>query len=372
MKKNLAIAAIIPFLLLMGCKEKVKPGSAEVRRQAVAGVTVTMAKPSQVDEYYETSGTVKAKTTSLVASRVMGTVTSISTKEGDRVRAGQVLMTLDDRDMAQKVAAGEAGYNEALKAREAAAQNRSLADATYRRYKSLYDEKALTGQELDQVETQKKVADIEYERTREMVNRAKAGLAEAQVYHGFTRVTAPISGVVTEKKIESGSMAVPGVPVITVEDTSGMRVEVFADENLSGRIKAGMAADIILDAIGREAKGVITEVVPSVDPLSRTFLVKISATGTDLKSGLSAKVRIPVGRRQALLVPRSSIVERGQLTGVFTVDERGVISYRLIRLGKGYGGDVEILSGLNPKDRVITAGTEKAVDGGILEETKTK
>ena len=191
MKKHLAIAAILPLLLLTGCKEKVKPGSAEVRRQAVAGVMVTVAKPSQVDEYYETSGTVKAKTTSLVASRVMGTVTSISVKEGDRVRAGQVLMTLDDRDLAQKVAAGEAGYKEALKALEAATQNRSLADATYRRYKSLYDEKALTGQELDQVETQKKVADIEYERVQEMLKRAKAGLAEALVYHGFTSVTSP-------------------------------------------------------------------------------------------------------------------------------------------------------------------------------------
>jgi RND family efflux transporter MFP subunit len=192
------------------------------------------------------------------------------------------------------------------------------------------------------------------------------------VYHGFTRVTAPISGVVTEKKIESGSMAVPGVPVITVEDTSGMRVEVFADETLSGRLKAGMAADIILDAAGQEGKGVITEVVPSVDPLSRTFLVKISVTGMGLKSGVSAKVRIPVGRKEALLVPKTSVVERGQLTGVFAVDDRGVISYRLVRTGKGYGGDVEILSGLNPKDRVITAGTEKAVDGGILEEAKTK
>ena len=304
MKKHIAATTIL-LLLLAGCKEKVKPGSAEVRRQAVTGVGATVVKPSEVDEYYETTGTVKAGTTSLVASRVMGTVTSIKVKEGDRVRAGQVLMTLDDRDMAQKVAAGEAGYREALKALEAAAQNRSLAEATYRRYRSLYDEKALTRQELDQVETQKKVADIDYERILEMVNRAKAGLAEAQVYHGFTSITSPVSGVVTEKKLEAGSMAVPGVPVITVEDTSEMRVEAFADENLSGRLRTGMGAAIFIDATGQQTKGVITEVVPSLDPMTRTFLVKISTAGAGLKNGLSAKVRIPVGRKEVLLLPKS-------------------------------------------------------------------
>lgn len=339
-------------LLLAGCKEKVKPGTAEVKRQGVSGIMVTEVLPSRVDEYYETSGTVKAKTTSVVASRVMGTVTSLKVREGDRVNAGQVLMTLDDRDVAQKVMAGE-------KAVEAAKQNQSLMDITYQRYKRLHDEKALTQQDMDQIDTQKKVADIEYE-------RAKAGLAEAKVYHGFTRITAPFPGMVTEKKIDVGGMAVPGMPLLILEDTSSFRLEVNADEGLSGRLKTGMPVEVIIDSLSRKIEAKISEIVFAIDPLSRTFLVKVEIKGSGLRSGLYAKVKIPVGTKEAILLPKTAVVEKGQLTGVYTVDDKNVITYRLVRTGKKYKDNIEILSGINPKERVITGGIEKAVDGGVI------
>ena len=170
--------------------------------------------PSQVDEYYDTSGTVAAKTISVVASRVMGSVTSIQAKEGDRVNAGRVLLTIDDSDVTQRVKAANEGYKEAEKGLEAAKENRNLADITDQRYKKLFDEKALTGQELDQIETQQRVAEIDYQRAQSSVERARAGLNEAKVYHGFTRITSPVNGVVTEKKGEVGSMAVPGMPLL--------------------------------------------------------------------------------------------------------------------------------------------------------------
>ncbi len=352
--------------LLSGCKDKVKPGTAEVKRHVVTGVSVTDAGPLQVDEYYETSGTVKAKTASLISGRLMGTVTSFKVKEGDRVTAGQVLMTIDDRDSIQRVTAAEAGYKEALKALEAARQNRSLTDITYQRYKRLFDEKALSRQEIDQIDSQKKIADLEYERVQEMVNRAKAGLSEAQVNHGFTRVAAPVSGIVTDKKIEIGSMAVPGVPMMTVEDTSSFRIEAYIDESLSGKLRTGMPVDVVIDSLGQNVKGAIREIVPAVDPMTRTFLIKVALPGGGLKSGLYAKVKIPFGKKEVIALPKSAIIERGQLTGVYTVDDKNVITYRLVRVGKEYNGNVEILSGINPKDRVITGGIEKAIDGGIV------
>lgn len=340
------------FLFVSGCKDKVKPGTAEVKRQAVSGVTLSEVHPTQVDEYYETSGTVRAKTISVIASRVMGTVTSVKVKEGDRVHAEQVLMTIDDRDVAQRVKAAE-------KAVEAAKQNKSLSDITYQRYKKLHDEKAISQQEIDQIETQKKVADMEYE-------RAKAFLAEAQVHHVFTRITAPTSGIVTEKKIELGSMAVPGVPVLTVEDNSYFRIEANVDERLSGRLKIGMPVDVVIDSIGQEIKGRISEIVPAIDPMSRTFLIKIDLKMPSLKTGLYGKVLIPEGKKEAILVSKKSIVEKGQLVGVYVVDNKGVITYRLIKAGKNYGDQVEVLSGLNGGEKIIVDGMEKAVDGGII------
>lgn len=351
-RKLTSYLLIFSLLLLFGCKDKVKPGTAEVKRQAVTGVTLAEVHPTQVDEYYETSGTVRAKTISVIASRVMGTVTSVKVKEGDRVHAGQVLMTIDDRDVAQRVKAAE-------KTVEAAKQNKSLMDITYQRYKNLHDEKAISQQEIDQIETQKKVSDMEYE-------RAKAMLAEAQIYHGFTRISAPTSGVVTEKKIELGSMAVPGIPILTVEDNSYFRIEANVDERLSGKLKIGMPVDVIIDSIGQEAKGRITEIIPAVDPMSRTFLIKIDLKMPSLKTGLYGKVLIPEGKREAILVPQKAIVEKGQLVGVYVVDDKGVITYRLIKAGKKYGEQIEVLSGLNGGEKIIVDGVEKAVDGGII------
>jgi RND family efflux transporter MFP subunit len=366
-EKRLAAAmAIISLLgLVAGCGEKVKPGTAEVKRERVSGITIETIAPSQVHEYYETSGTVAARTISAVASRMMGTVMSIKVKEGDRVSAGQLLLTIDDSDVVQKVKAAREGCNEAEKGLEAARENRNLMAVTFQRYRKLYDDKALSGQELDQIETQKKVADIDFEKAHAAVARARAGLKEAEVYQGFTRIVSPVSGVVTEKKTDLGSMAVPGAPLFTIEDDSAFRIDVNGDESLTGRIRAGMDVTVFIEALNREVKGKITEVVPSVDPASRSFLVKIAINGKGLRNGFYGKVSIPIGKRETLLVPKNAVIEKGQLIGVYTVDKDSVIIYRLVKTGKTYGEKVEILSGLNPGENIVVAGVDRAVDGGL-------
>lgn len=369
MARKIKTAALILFsvVLLTGCKGKIKEGKVEVQRPAVKDVLVSDVKRSTVRDFHETSGTVKAQNVAVISSRMMAEVTALNVKEGDFVKAGQTLLTLDDRDVAEKIKAAEAGYREAMKALEAASKNRSLIDITYQRYKKLHDEKALSQQELDQIETQKKVADIEYERIEEMVKRAKAGLSEAKVYHGFTRVTSPLTGVVVEKRVEKGNMAVPGAPLLTVEDTSSYRIDLNIDERFSVLIKKGMPVDVIIESIGLQTKATVSEVVPAIDPMSRTFLVKINLKASGLRSGLYAKVRIPVGSRETILIPAKAVIEKGQLTGVYTVDDKGVISFRPVRTGKNYGENIEVLSGLNQGERVITEGVERVIDGGMIQ-----
>ena len=134
----------------------------------------------EVESYYETAGTVRAKAVSVIAARTMGAVLSVKVKEGDRVKAGQELLcsttgTWRRRWPQRKRVQG------GVKALDEARQQRSLADVTYRRYKNLFDEKVISRQEMDQVETQKKVADLGYERTEETVKRAAAQLEEARI-----------------------------------------------------------------------------------------------------------------------------------------------------------------------------------------------
>ena len=353
-------------LIITGCGEKITPGTAPVGRPIVTGVTVATVTPAPVDEYYETAGTVKAAKISYVAGRLLGTVSSLLVQEGDRVEKGQLLLTIDDRDMVQKVKQAESGYQEATKALEAAGQNRELTDITYRRYKKMYEERAISEQELNEFETRKKVAALEYERLQGMVSRAAAGLAEARVYLDFTKVTSPVTGLVTEKKIQAGSMATPGVPLLTVENTDLYNAEVTVDESLSGRLKVGTPVEVTIGALNRQVAGKIAEVLPAVDPQSRSFTVKVHLSGSGLRTGLYAKVRISQGKKDVILVLRSALVEKGQLTGVYAVDSQGVVTYRIVRTGKSYAGNEEILSGLKAADRIIVQGVDKAIDGGII------
>jgi RND family efflux transporter MFP subunit len=349
---------VVIILLIAGCRDKVSPGTAEVKHIPVSGVTIAELKLSPVDDYYETSGTVRAKNVGVIASKIMGSVTSVVVQEGQRVGQGQTLLTIDDSDIIQKV-------NAAKSAVETARQQKHLADVTFSRYAKLYEEKALSRQEFDQMETQKKIAESEFD-------RAKAMLREAETFQGYAHVRAPFAGVVTGKKIDAGSMAMPGMQLLTVEDTSSFLVEVAVDEKLSAGLKVGTSVVLVIDALSQTIQGKVSEVVPTVDPMSRTFIVKIALSSTGLKTGLYVKVRIPSGTRNILTAPASSVVEKGQLTGVYTVDSKGVISYRLVRIGKHFGNNVEILSGLNPGDKAIIAGIDKAVDGGMIADGRTE
>jgi RND family efflux transporter MFP subunit len=361
---------MVAGLLLTGCGEKDAPVAAQVKRPILSGVSIATLATTRVDEFYEATGTVRAANTINVASRVMGSVTSLLVKEGDTVEKGRLLLAIDDRDMVQKVKAAEAGYQEATKALEAAKQNRELSDMTHRRYQKMYDEKAISGQEMDQFSTQKKLAGLEHERVQEIVSRAAASLSEAKIYLGFSRIVSPVNGVVTEKKIEVGGMAVPGMPLLTVEGRGTFHAEVSVDESLSSKLRVGAPVLVFLEAINRQIPGKIREILPAVDPLSRSFTVKVSLSGDGLRSGLYAKMRIVSGKKEIILAPRSAIVEKGQLTGVYAVDGQDVVTYRLVRTGKEYDGQLEILSGLKPNDRIIVKGAEKAVDGGIMEKVK--
>ncbi|TFG76157.1 MAG: efflux RND transporter periplasmic adaptor subunit [Thermodesulfobacteriales bacterium] len=361
---NNLIIIVLLSLLMVSCKDS---GDIDIQRPLITGVTIAEINPTEVDVYYKTSGTVMAKTISEIASRVMGTVTSIEVKEGDRVAEGELLLTIDDRDIVHKVRAAEQGYKELSKALEAAKQNKHLLNLTYERYKSLYDEKALSEQEMDEIETKKKVADIEFERAQSALERGKATFREVQINLDFTRIKSPISGIVTEKNIEIGNTAVPGIPLLKVEDNSSFRLEVMVDEQLLEKLQVGMPANVYINALNRNVTGQISEIVPVIDPVTRTFLIKIDLNNEELlRTGLYAKALISYGKREAILVPEDAIVEKGQLDGVYTVDDEGIVNYRLIRAGTSFSGGVEVLSGLKEGDRIIVGGIQKVIDGGIF------
>jgi RND family efflux transporter MFP subunit len=368
MKKPLSLlTGLLLLFALQGCKDKVAPGIAEVQRPVISGVTVEAVQVAAIPQYYETSGSTSAGTTSVVASRLMAAVTKVTVKEGDRVQKGDLLITLDDNDIRQKLQAAEAAHQEALQAQAAARENMALAATTHQRYKNLFEGKAVTRQEFDQVTAAAKVAVLEYQRLEATAARTAAGLDEIKVLRSFAAITAPTDGIITNKKVEPGNMAVPGMPLLTVADTSSMEIRTAVEERYAGRISPGMEAAVQIPALDRQMTCWIKEVVAAVDPGSRTFPVRITLDETEVPPGLYAKIRVTAGERPGLLVPAKALVYKGQLSGVYAVDGNNIVTYRLVRTGRQINDRIEILAGLAENDLILTSGVDKAVDGGLLQ-----
>lgn len=357
MKNILLIILLSIIFVSTGCVKH-----EHVKTPLVNGIETQTIKVQKVDDFYETSALIKSKTTSIVSSMLMGRITSIRVNEGDYVREGQILLTIDNRDLSQKAAGAKAGLVGAQKAAQAALQGKQLAEKTYQRYKMLYDEKVITRQEFDTIFMKKEVADLEYQRALEGVNQARAGLGEVGVYQSYSKVTSPISGIVVRKNIDVGSTAIQGQPLFTIEGPSNMEILAQVNEKYLGKVKK--SENVKLDVDGKIFDAKITNIVSSINPVTHTFLIKLDSKG--LTAGSYAKILIPVGEKEAVLVPESSVVKKGQLTGVYTVDEDNIISYRLVKLGKTYDKKVEILSGLSDGEKIIITGTEKAIDGGKI------
>ncbi len=362
---NKIIAAIVVIAALAACQRQHEPERAAP--VTITGLTAQAAAPVEVDDLREAAGSVRAKDISVLSSRVMGAVTVVYVMEGDRVRRGQPLISIDSRDLSDRVTAATEGAAEAQAALASATKQKELADATYTRYKALYEGKALSRQEMDTVETSRAVAENELSRARAAVARAEAGRSEASVYAGFSRIASPMDGIVTSRSVDPGTMAAPGMPLMTVEGGGGYHIEADLDESLINTVGVGTEARVRIDSIGRELEGRVTEAVGHVDPATRTFRVKVALTDPGVRGGMFGRVSFKAGTRKAILVPASAIITKGQLTGVYIAGADGVISYRLIKTGREYPEGTEAVSGINPGDRVIVEGAERAVEGGRME-----
>jgi RND family efflux transporter MFP subunit len=352
---NIPVFFVILFVLaaLAGCSgAKEKP---ETIRPVIKGVIISEIKTSEIDRVHETSGTVKPDTLINVSSRLMGAITSIKVKEGDAVKQGQLIATIDDSDIKQRFKAAEMAL-------EASSSNRSLADVTFRRYAGMYSEKAITAQEMDQVENQKKMADSEY-------FRARAMLMEARTFLGYTRITSPITGYVTKKIADEGSMASPGMPFMVIESNDTF-IEASVDESLAGKIDNNTPVEVL--TTGSTFKAHIKRIIPSVDPVTRTFIIKITPDSVRMMSGQFVKVKLMLGKRQAITVPDDAFVKKGALTGVYTVNPEGVISFRIVKTGAKTPSGIDVISGLSSGERIIIKGAGLAVDGAVVDKGTVK
>lgn len=369
---------VVAALWAISCGGAPKESSAAPR--VVSGVTLETVRAALLPEMYEAVGTIESKTTSEVGAQVGGTVRSVDVKPGDRVRAGQQLAVLDGRGFAAQLNAAKAetqASEQSLIAVEhqiqAAAAQRKFAEATYRRYKALYAETSVSRQEFDNAETQYKAAaasesalEARKAQMEASARAAKANESAAATQFGYTKIVSPAGGIVTAKLVDPGTLVMPGTRLFTIEDSDHYRVVASLSADLMTRVRIGEPVAVVLNS-GR-VDGRVTEIVPAADPASRTFQAKVALPpGTECLSGEYAAADFPVGKASGLSVPRSAVVERGQLEGVFVIGGQNVATYRLIKTGRAFGDRVRVLSGLSAGERVAVTGLEKLRDGVKVE-----
>lgn len=363
---------------LAGCSHEARP--VEAAPEPVAGIEMRAASLQSVANEVEAPGTVIAVRTAEVSARTMGTIEAVPVHEGQPVKAGELLARLDDRELAAHSVAAKSALEGALAARAEAAQGQVSAKAqadvvekTYERFLYLRDQKSVSPQEFDEVESRRRATQAGLAAAAERQKQADAGAerARAEVHaaeaaSSYARIVAPFAGIISRRMAEPGSMAAPGVPLFIVEDPSRFRLRVQLEAAAAAAARPGTVARVQLDAVaGRDLEGKIVEVEGGADPASHTIGVRLELPSDPaIRSGVFGRAWFRLGERRALLLPQSAVLRRGQLAGVYALDSAGVLRWRVVTLGQSAAdSSVEILSGIGPGDKFAANPGDRELEG---------
>ncbi len=387
---SIGIIALAGALLASGCHEAPKPAAPS---KPVA-VHVFAARYEAVPSWVEAPGSVQARNRVVLASQVNGYIRALQARPGDLVREGQVLATLDSRDAQSQKEFSEASIQETRAALEearksaqasqstlqAARAGRDLAASTYARFQKLFEARSVSPQELDEVRSRRDAAAADVaahetmaaaaeDRVRQIearISQAGAQSRRADVALSWTVVKAPAAGRVVERPVDPGAVIFPGTPLFVLESAANPQAVADLPTIESRHLTRGM--DVAVHANQDKFTGKVVEVIPVTMPGTHTlrFKVDLPAAFAGL-SGDFVRILIPSGSRNALLVPRASVREVGQLTGLFVIDGASKARFRLIRSAAYDNERVEVLSGIEPGDRVVVGPGVEVVDGASLE-----
>jgi RND family efflux transporter MFP subunit len=327
--KLVALGLLLP--LATGCHKAESPPSTTLPVVTVRVQSIEL-KPHIATEYVV--GTVRPKLQTVIEAKVSGQVEKMMVVPGQQVKSGELLVQLSVREIQAKL-------DEAL-----ASQRQNESDL--KRYSTLLEQRVVSQQDFDTAQTRARIA--------------QAAVTEAETNLAYATITAPFDGVITRKLADVGHLAIPGKPLLEMEDTKSLRLEADVPEAIVGGVEMGAKFKVRIEALPSELEGIVSEIAPAGDPNSRTFVVKFDLpSSAALRSGQFGRVAIAVGETPVLRTPASAVIRRGQMELVFVVtDQRAKL--RLVKTGKRIGDEVELVSGVDPGEQVIIQGNSTLVD----------
>lgn len=337
-----AVFALILLLLYMqgSFVGKVSPGSSPLPGDSNAQISTAVVEKKQVDDILAWPGTVKSRTVANIAPKMTARIIEIKVNAGDKVKKGDVIARLDERDI-------KAQENAALAALAGANAQANRAQADEQRTRSLYSKEAATRENFDAVVARAKEAQAG-------ANQASSAVTEIRSHLADTLLVAPFDGVIVKRLKEPGDMGLPGVPVVTLQIPQELRLEAGVPSTCAGRYNLGMNVNVRIDALDLTTGAQIDEISPEVDPQTRTQLIKVALPAIEgLQPGYFGWLEQACGQHEALLIPANAVQHIGQLEVVKVLSE-GRQQMRHIRTGKAFGEQIEVISGLHAGETVIT------------------
>ena len=312
-------------------RENIQLPTASVRVQAV--------ESGNQPAIEEVMGTVKAKLQATIEAKVAGKIESLPVSLGQSVRSGDLLVQLDVREIEAKL--------------DQAKATRQQAERDFRRISALLEKQAATQNEFDAAQARYRIA--------------KAATIEAESMLSYARVTAPFDGVITRKQADVGDLAMPGKPLLVMENPGALRFVADVPDAISSYIQPGKVLKVKLGSGAQTVEGTVSEIAPSADPISRTVEVKLDLPSADgMRSGTFGRLEVPLSEISTLRVPQSAVSRRGQMEFVFVVKDRKA-HLRLVKTGKQANGQVELLSGVTSGEKIVVEGADELSDGQPVE-----
>lgn len=354
MKKILTILTI-SSLILTSCGSDKKENAADLPaiEVQVAGNIENSNSP-----YVTASGKIESENSANLSTRMMGYVTKVNVKVGQNVSAGQLLVSINNTDLQAKKAQIEASITQTT-----AAYNNAKKD--YDRFTNLFAQQSASQKELDDMTARYEMAKAGLEAAKQMRN-------EVMAQFSYSNITAPFSGTVTNTFVKEGDMANPGMPLVSIEGASKLQVTAMVSESDIASVKNGMPVTINVKSLNKEVTGRVSEVSVSAKNTGGQYLVKVTLDKIDkeILSGMFVNVKFPsdkkitpAGKSGLVLVLESALVKEGQLTGIYTVGSDNVAILRWLRIGKTFGNQVEVLSGLSADEKYIVSAEGKLYNG---------
>ena len=352
---NLMIATTIVALTMQACGGK---GESDTKGKVAINAKVEKVQLSTVPKKFHYTGTVSSVNQSTLSTRIMGQIRNVYVNEGDAVKKGQLLVAIRSNDIQAKQKQVEANIIQAKAAYKHAGDD-------FKRIQTLHSSNSATQKELDDIT-------VHLEMTKAQLEAAQKAKDEVLEVLSYADIRAPYDGVITQKFVDAGDMANPGMPLLAVEAPGLFEVIAKIPESEIHKVEKGDKVEVLIDACAEAIQGEIAHISPSSRFSGSQFDARITLYPNDqqkgaVRSGVFAHVNHLKGEEQKLLIPSELLVERGQLKGIWTVSQANQALLRWVRLGKSYGDKTEVLSGLSEGSKLIVSVEGRLHDGAQLQ-----